>query len=388
VEREVARGSEAFRALFEDSVRLRLRSDVPVGTCASGGIDSSAIVSLATRAFGQQMHSFSAVYTDPGYDEGTFVDLVTRENETIAARVTPVPHRWFEILPRLTWHQDGPSSAAGLYTQWHVMELAATKVTVLLDGQGGDELFAGYFRYLPVLVRQLWQTGKLGRAAAETAALAHVWREHFAEWGLRQFLRAGIRRWRGRGGGTVDQGLLRGELASAPPLIPAVSIPAGLDPLNRVLYRDVMVESVPMLLRFEDRNSMAHHLEARVPFLDYRVVEFALSLPGEQKVAHGLTKAFLRRALEGIVPEAILARRDKKGYPTPFATWLRGPLKDDAWAFLNDVVLPRGWYDVAGLRTRWEQHQRATHDWSAEIGAWMTAELWYRQVVEGRAGGV
>jgi asparagine synthase (glutamine-hydrolysing) len=388
-----ARGAgseEALRELLIDSVRLRLRSDVPVGTCASGGIDSSAIVSIASRLLSHPMHSFSAVYPVPGYDEGRFVDCITSSAGTLATRVTPSPDRWFDVIGRMTWHQDGPTAAGGLYTQWHVMEAAHGKVTVLLDGQGGDELFAGYFRHLPVLAAQLWGRVRHGQLTAtwpalrETAFLGIRWREHFEEWTLGQFARAVLQRSRSRRTGNGMAPLYRGLLAETVPQAPALGrVPAGLDSLNAALYRDVTAASVPMLLRFEDRNSMAFNIEARVPFLDYRLVEFALTVPGERKVERGLSKAYLRRALAGIVPPPILDRKDKKGYATPLAVWLRGPLRAQAWAFLQDRVLPRGWYDPAAVSRRWTQHQRGRHDWSAEIARWMTAEIWWRQVIEG-----
>jgi asparagine synthase (glutamine-hydrolysing) len=382
-------GEEALRELLTDSVRLRLRSDVPVGTCASGGLDSSAIVSIASKLLDHPMHSFSAVYPVPGYDESRFVDQITSSARTLSHQVSPSPDHWFSILETMTWHQDGPTSAAGPYTQWHVMQAAKGQVTVLLDGQGGDELFAGYFRYLPVLVRQLWARAAAGhpgvswRAARETLALARAWREHFEEWSAGQFARAALQRARSRRGGKRTDSLYRGLLeATAPRVAAPAEAVAGLDLLNATLYRDVTADSVPMLLRFEDRNSMAFHLEARVPFLDYRLVEFALTLPAERKVERGLSKAFLRRALAGTVPGPIVERRDKKGYPTPLALWLRGPLRTQAWDFLQQRVLSRGWYDPGVVSRRWAQHQSGRHDWSAEISRWMTTEIWWDQVID------
>ncbi|HKT61229.1 MAG TPA: asparagine synthase C-terminal domain-containing protein, partial [Gemmatimonadales bacterium] len=349
---------------------------------------SSAIVSIASRLLPHPMHSFSAVYGEVGYDERRFVDVITSAAGTIPTRVSPSPDRWFDVLERMTWHQDGPSSAGGLYTQWQVMEAARGQVTVLLDGQVGDELFGGYFRYLPVLAGLLWRRARSGqprtawRAARQTAGLAFRWQEHFEEWNAGQFARAVLQRSRSRAGRSAA--LYRGPLAETVPVTSTPRpAPSGLDSLNAVLYQDITASSVPMLLRFEDRNSMAFGLEARVPFLDHRVAEFALSIPGDSKLAGGVSKAFLRQALAGIVPPQILDRRDKKGYPTPLALWLRGPLRSDAWAFVQERVLPRGWYDPAVVARRWAQHQDGSHDWSAEMARWMTAEIWWRQVVDG-----
>jgi asparagine synthase (glutamine-hydrolysing) len=389
---DAALAGETLRDLLTDSIRLRLRSDVPVGSCASGGLDSSAILAIAHRALGQRMHSFSAVYHEPGYDEGDFVDLITRETESIAKIVTPRPDEWFDVVDRMTWFQDGPSSPAGLYTQWHVMSAASDCVTVLLDGQGGDELFAGYFRYLPVLAREQWRAVAGGRLSAmpgamrESFAASWRWRQHFREWSPAQFTRAVRQRARVRAGGARDKSVFDGEQeigATEPLPFAASTAPAGLDAINAALYRDITSTSLPMLLRFEDRNAMAFHLEARTPFLDYRLVEFALAVPGPRKIRHGLAKAFFREEMRGVVPAQILGRRDKMGYPTPFARWLRGPLRAGMLEFLNERVLTRGWYDASAVAQRWEDHQAGRHDWSAEIGRWMTAEIWMKQVVDG-----
>ena len=389
---DAPRAGETLRELLTDAVKIRLRSDVAVGSCASGGLDSSAILAIAHRAFGQRMHSFSAVYREPGYDEGRFVDLITADTESIASIITPRPDHWFDVVERMTWFQDGPSSPAGLYTQWHVMSAASHQVTVLLDGQGGDELFAGYFRYLPVLAREQWQAALRGRVTAlapalrESLAAGWRWRQHFQEWSPAQFARAVRQRARARSGAADGQALFASGSAidaAAPLPFSSTHTPGGLDAVNAALYRDITSTSLPMLLRFEDRNSMAFHLEARTPFLDYRLVEFALSVPGTRKIRHGLAKAFFRDEMHGLVPDPIINRRDKMGYPTPFARWLRGPLRDQMYGFLQETVLPRGWYDRATVADRWRDHQAGRHDWSAEIGRWMTAEIWMRQVIEG-----
>jgi asparagine synthase (glutamine-hydrolysing) len=389
---DAPRAGEMLRELLTDAVRIRLRSDVPVGSCASGGLDSSAILAIAHRAFGQRMHSFSAVYHEPGYDEGRFVDLITADTRSIASIVTPRPEEWFDVVERMTWFQDGPSSPAGLYTQWHVMNAASRQVTVLLDGQGGDELFAGYFRYLPVLAREQWRAALHGRVSAlapavrESFAVGWRWRQHFQEWSPGQFARAARQRARARAGATSVGSLFAPDSpvgASAPLPFTETRAPDGLDAVNAALYRDITSTSLPMLLRFEDRNSMAFHLEARTPFLDYRLVEFALAVPGTRKIRHGLAKAFFREEMQGLVPDPIINRRDKMGYPTPFARWLRGPLREGMHRFLNETVLPRGWYDRDTVERRWSDHQAGRHDWSAEIGRWMTAEIWMRQVIEG-----
>ena len=139
--------AEEFRHLLADSVRLRLQSDVPVGTCLSGGLDSSSIVSLASRQIEEPVRTFSSVYPQKDCSEGHFIDEVVSGFKTVASRVEPQAHQLPEVFEKLTWHQDEPTAGPGLFSQWNVMRLAQGQVTVLLDGQGGDELMAGYHHY-------------------------------------------------------------------------------------------------------------------------------------------------------------------------------------------------------------------------------------------------
>ena len=153
------------RALLSDAVKLRFRSDVPVGTCLSGGLDSSSIVSLAVKDLKQHPRAFSVLYRDQAYAEGNYVDEVVKDLHIDCARTWPDGSDLPEVLERATYHQEQPTSATGMYSQWHVMKLAAPHVRVLLDGQGGDELFAGYFGYYLDRMRSLLQQGRLFEAA-------------------------------------------------------------------------------------------------------------------------------------------------------------------------------------------------------------------------------
>ena len=367
-----------FLRLLRSSVALRLRSDVPVGTCLSGGLDSSTIVALATEGLnGGRMNSFSAVYPVKGLDESRYVDIVAKRFNTIGHRITPEPAHFLDRLKVITWHQDIPTGTSGVYTQNFVMKLAHGNVTVLLDGQGADELMAGYLSYVVYHLNDL-RKRDLGRWIGEQAAFAAgVWPRFNASLNLREFS------YRVRDHVLGSHSILNPQVvvtakkreAEALPLTPK-----GSDNLNRHLYKALLRDSIPALLHYEDRNSMAYAIEARVPFLDHRLVEFALGVPAEQKIQGADTKVFMRRALKDVLPHEITDRKDKLGYPTPFAQWLRGPLRSEVDAFLNERVFKRDWYDTEQVKAVWQAHLNKERNAERLIYSMITADLWYEQV--------
>jgi asparagine synthase (glutamine-hydrolysing) len=376
--------------LLQDSVRLRLRSDVPVGTCLSGGLDSSAIVALASKMLPHSINSFSSIYSPAGYSEEKYIHLVAQANQTQAHFTSPNPENFFILLDKIIWHMDEPSAGPGIYSQWFVMELAKQSVTVLLDGQGGDELFAGYAPYLPLhlaaLTRKIFRERRLnllGRFFQDSSViLRDGHRYFFPELSIRQifkkiFMRASGKRYRA-------ELWLNAEMAEAQrrALINTHNPISTHDLLNRRLYRDITQTSIPALLHYEDRSSMAFGLEARVPFLDYRLVEFALGLPGEMKIKGATTKYVARQAFQNILPEAVRTRRDKMGYPTPLALWLRGPLRARADEILQNHFRRRNFYNLPMVQQLWREHQTGAADHSWQIFRWLTAEMWLRNFID------
>ena len=389
--REDVRPSEApdrLRALFEDAVRLRLRSDVPVGTCLSGGIDSSAIVGVASGLLGRGVASFTSMYPGTDSDESSFARLVAERFGTDAHWVEPAKGDFFEVLPRLTFHQDEPTSAPGLYSQWHVMQLAQGEVRVLLDGQGGDELFTGYLGhyadYVASLLRKaargdLHAIGRLRREYPEIAAQAG-----------RNPLVAGLLtrapEWTRRVSRRLHHPpIVTKEYAQTwAPMEPSPRKPSALgDPLNSQLLDALTRTTIPSLLHYEDRNSMAFSIEARTPFLDYRLVEYALALPPELKIRGWETKAVLRDAMRDLLPPGVLARRDKKGYPTPLADWLRdGLMKTTRELLLSAESRARGIIDTAEVLRILDAHERGQADYHQQIWSLMTLEIWFRTFID------
>lgn len=320
---ERAEAARRVEDLLTDSVRLRFRADVPVGTCLSGGLDSSSIVSIAKKKLGKAPATFSAIYADPKYDEGRFVEVMVRELELEGHEVRPDGSDLAEVLERAMYFQESATGGPGIYSQWHVMRIAAGHVKVLLDGQGGDEVFAGYHRHYAPYVRSLLDSGALIAAVRASRSI----REATGEDPLREILGYALAKVRRRvGGSSSAQPLLRPEMADlvAPERDSwAQSVITG-DALTDTLWDTLVRTSMPCLLHYEDRNSMAFSLEARTPFLDHNLIEYVFSLPTWMKIDGARTKVILRDAMQAILPEAIRDRSDKMGYPTPFATWLRG----------------------------------------------------------------
>jgi asparagine synthase (glutamine-hydrolysing) len=325
----------ALRDLLEDAVRVRLRSDVDVGTCLSGGLDSSSIVALTARLRGPDAagahRSFSIVYPEPGLDESPHIDAVVKATGVHGSRVTPTAAELERDLPALVRSQDEPFPSASVYSQWRVMRLAADAgVRVLLDGQGGDEVLGGYRYHLGPFLAETART-RGWRAARREIALLHenaqVGRSLLA--GLLAYhalpIPDGIRRravTRYASHRRLDPALLdpdfrrrSGHATSARHRPRATLLAERREGLLRT--------SLPALLRYEDRNSMAFSVEARTPFLDFRLVERALALPASDLVRGGWTKAILRDSMAGVLPECVRLRRDKLGFATPEARWLR-----------------------------------------------------------------
>jgi asparagine synthase (glutamine-hydrolysing) len=346
--------AERFLQLLTDAVHIRLRADVPVGSSLSGGLDSSTIVCLIAKELrGSTQKTFSARFHDPRYDEGKYIQKVIEWANVEGHIVYPDPARLPEEIETLTWHQEQPFFSTSIYAQWCVMRLAKEQgVTVLLDGQGGDETLAGYHLYFGPYFRDLFL--RL-RWTALMKVLHNYVREHglaylpiiaftFLPQSLRHPIRKHIR-----------------PLAIAPELEKAGQSDARLflphnfkSALQAALYETLTCRVLPALLRYADRNSMAFSREVRLPFLDHRLVEFLFAIPNDQKLRGTTTKFVLRNAIQGLVPEGIRLRRDKLGFEPPEVGWMRGPLR----TWIDEILhssrfCQRGWLDPKVVERVW-----------------------------------
>jgi asparagine synthase (glutamine-hydrolysing) len=330
--RPAAEAAEEFRALLADSVRMHLRSDVPVGSCLSGGLDSSSIVGLMAGLLGagEGIHTVTACYAERAVDERAFAEMVITKTGANGRFVYPAPEDVFRVASDLTWAQDEPFGSTSIFAQWSVFaEARAAGIKVMLDGQGADEQLAGYHGLFGLRLKELLRSARLIELA-RTQIERRRWHGTALLPPLRQIAR-GLRHGHAPAG---LPGWLSGDVAAAlhgrESSVSAAADALGLaDPVGVADTCNLLVHgsNLPMLLHWEDRNSMAHGIEARVPFLDHRLVEFSLGLAPDNKFSGGDTKRVLRDAMIGVLPEAVRQRRDKLGFATPEQVWLQGPLR-------------------------------------------------------------
>jgi asparagine synthase (glutamine-hydrolysing) len=338
-----------FRSLFTDAVRLRLRADVAVGSCLSGGLDSSSIVCVANELLRSQgaevqQHTFSACATVQRYDEREYIDEVVARTGVQAHYVYPDLSELFDTLDAITWHQDEPFGSTSIYAQWHVFKLSAdARVKVLLDGQGADELLAGYHGFFAPHFAGLFASLRWGtlwreiRAAERLHGLGLVDAlKYLGNAVLPEPIRQPLRRLVGRPAAApswIEPGRLSFDDRD-----PSLAYGFKTTSVNRMAASMLTGTSVPMLLHWEDRDSMAHSIESRLPFLDYRLAEFVMGLPEAFKLANATTKQVLRRGLQGVLPELIRTRMDKMGFVTPEEVWVRQDAPDRFRAELRRAV--------------------------------------------------
>jgi asparagine synthase (glutamine-hydrolysing) len=321
--------AEELLNLLTSAVDLRLRSDVPVGSLLSGGLDSTTIVCLVKQLLDNKnatnpFECFSAVFHEEEFSEKHYIEATVKQVEMPIHWVYPDPLKLKETFSDLLYHQEFPVRTLSVYSQWELMKkVASTDIKVLLNGQGSDEIFGGYSHHLAALAAEKIRMGRLVMAIKQAG---HIVRD--------------------RGYGNLHTALMVAyELLK--PLLPKGNLPRrpisclnewyGSDKTwerrkNRLsdrLSHDLGCSALPEYLRYEDRNSMAFTLESRLPFLDYRLVEWAFKLPDSIKIDDGISKRVLRWAVDDMIPASILERRDKVGFFAPMALWQRGVLRND-----------------------------------------------------------
>ncbi|MDQ3928196.1 MAG: asparagine synthase C-terminal domain-containing protein, partial [Chloroflexota bacterium] len=339
---EIEQVKQRYDELFTDAVRLRLRADVAVGTCLSGGLDSSSIVAaggwlmrhehaVSLERLGDHQQTFSAVYDTQGpWNERHYIEQVVERTGAGANYVIPTGERLWAEVERLVWHQDEPFQSTSIFAQWCVMDLARQRgATVLLDGQGADETLGGY-RPFATWLAQLLRTGRFPEAA-------RVMRDIRAVTGLNpapllaramalQLPEGVLARLRGsRLKGAISTSGLSDNLGERLLARQADMGESYADQrnMNDHLARLLVEDSLPSLLRYEDRNSMAFSIEARLPFLDYRLVEYVFTQAASLRIRDGWTKWVQRVTIEDKLPAEVVWRRDKVGFETPEQQWFR-----------------------------------------------------------------
>ncbi len=381
---------EEVHTLLEDAVRLRLRSDVPVGLLLSGGVDSSAIAALASRRLSadDNLTFISAVSDDRASDESPFIRAVARHLGRPVQEVRlefPAGHI-MPLIARVTEQCDEPIGGFACVAQNLLMQRARELgATVLLSGQGADEVFCGYRKYALFQLQALARSGRWARALRLLAGFVS---ERTV---LNQFNLADARRYLPRALAPAVADVGGPALTDAALLCPPLT-DAGTDVRERQ-RADIESLSIPALTHWEDRNSMAWSREVRNPFLDYRLVQLGVSLPMQMKVTRGWTKYVLRRALAGSLPDNIIWRRDKRGFSTPEAKLLREELREHVEEFLSPgaEMVRRGLVNAAAARSRFGAFLRDGTGVrqavaSRDIFQLLALELWLRAYQENLSG--
>ena len=391
--------AERLRALLRDAVRLRLMSEVPLGALLSGGVDSSTVVALMAEATSVPVPTFSIGFSHRDYDELAYARLVAQRFGTSHHELVVEPSAT-AVLPALVRHYGEPFADSSAVPTWYVAQLTRQHVTVALTGDGGDEAFAGYDRYQAALV-----AARLDRLPAPARRLAGRGGHLLPQWGGRwspwrraqRWLTAlplapaeRYLRWVGLCAEEVRAALLAPAFAHqvaaerpAALLAEAWGLTAGGQPLDALLAADRELYLPNDLLVKVDIATMAHSLEARAPFLDHRVLEFAARLPARLQRRGASGKYLLKRAMADLLPEEILRRR-KMGFGVPLAAWLRGPLaRRLRETLLAPQSLRRGYFRPAVVRRLVDEHVAGRADHAALLWALLVLEEWHAAFIEG-----
>jgi asparagine synthase (glutamine-hydrolysing) len=387
---------DQFRSLLQESVRLRLMADVPLGMFLSGGIDSSAVLALMAREVDRPIETFSVAFDDRAFSELDYARQVARAVGAHGHEVVIDDRDFFGALPRLVWHEDEPIAHPSSVPLHFVSVLAGRHVKVVLTGEGSDELLAGYGKYPRALLN--WRAGAVyerlvpGRLRAAVASgLVPRLPRTLGRIALRSFLAMPrdpaamfFDNFAGMPTRQQQELLDPAVLHDASPYAASLAYyeAAQTDVLGRVLYTDIKTYLVELLMK-QDQMSMSASIESRVPFLDHVLVEFAARLPERLKLSGFTTKRVLRQAVRGLLPDRILTRK-KMGFPVPFATWVGGSWNSVAREVLLDPrSRQRGVINARAVEQLLDDHRAGLRRGGDAIWALLNLELWYRTFIDG-----
>lgn len=371
-----------FKDRLTEAIRMRLVGEVPVGTALSGGLDSSTVVAVISKlmhehardveSVGAEQNSFSAVFPGSVNDEERYVDAVLAkvDGPVRCHKIKPNPDEFLTDLLDFVRTQEEPTISTGPYAQYKVMQEATKHVTVLLDGQGADEMMAGYLPYYLVYLRQLRKEKQYGKLAREISSATDVLSRY-------------------------GKSVVRGKLGLDRPVDIREMLDKGFteeheaerfnpvqDDLRARLVEDVFENSLPSLLRYEDRNTMRFGLEGRVPFLDMTLLRFLFSLDDDAILKQGWNKKILRDSVKGLLPDGIVNRRNKIGFTTPEREWFLR-IKNSVHAiFRSDSFGSRPYFDQAAVLRAFEDFISGHNSDTMLFWRMLNVELWLRTYVD------
>lgn len=383
--------------LLSDATKIRLRSDVPLGSHLSGGLDSSTIVCIASDLLGGGLKTFTGAFKEGReYNETEYAKIVSKFANTEYHEIIPNADDFKNVLSDIIYYLDEPGAGPGVFPQYFVSKLASQHVKVVLGGQGGDEIFMGYARYLVAYLEEcikgaIWETADKDKYAVDLNSivpnlpLLHSYKpmlQYFWKDGLFGSQAERYYRLVDRSAGMKD--IFNQEVLSSYSYSPYEEFKSIFDKedvhsyINRMTYFD-MKGSLPAMLNVEDRTSMAVGLESRLPLLDYRIAELLATIPPVIKFKGGKSKALFKESIKNIIPSEVLNRKDKMGFPVPLVEWYQDSLKD----YVEDILLSdrtksRGLFNtekIEGLVRREGKFSRVT--WGL-----LCLELWFRTFID------
>lgn len=390
---------EKFMEVFREAVKIRLRSDVPLGAFLSGGIDSSAIVAVMSQIGNQPVKTFSIGFEEADYNELQYAKTVASRFQTDHKEFVVKPNA-INILPKLVWHYDEPYADPSAIPTYYVSQLTREYVTVALNGDGGDESFAGYERYVADRFATVYEKIPhfLREKIIKKAVNLLPYREY--RWSLIRRLKRFINsttkeperryvQWLCYFTNEMKEKLYSPSFMQKVLLLDSIEITADMfnqsdaeNLLEKTLFSDVMLYLPYDLLVKVDIASMANSLEARSPFLDQKVMEFAASLPANLKLRGMQTKFILKKAFESLLPKEIIYRK-KMGFGVPLYRWFRQDLKDIMYeVLLAKKTIERGYFKQDAVKQLLDDHVAMRADHSYRIWALLLLELWHRVFID------
>jgi asparagine synthase (glutamine-hydrolysing) len=373
---------EAYRKELQKSVQLRLRSDVPIGVCLSGGIDSSTLTSILYNDFNlKELKTFSGVFEKGHWaDESKFINAYNGKLKNMHF-VTPTGESFYNEFEQFITSQCEPMPSVSPYAQYKVMQLAKGNVVVTLDGQGADEMLGGYTYFYGSYFKELLKRFQLASLIKETISYnkKNLSKEGFTFF-MYYLLPLSLKKYAGR----KKYGSLQTDFYSEHVKNSTISEDLYNPNTMHESFLQHFEYKLEHLLKWDDLNSMSFSIESRVPFLDHNLVETTLSLPNNHIIKDGVTKHILREAVKDILPAEIYNRSDKRGFETPSDEWFRvDPFKGYIAELLNSTSFKnRGYFDIEDCKRKFQKHLDRKANLSNEIWKWINLEVWFRKFID------
>ena len=380
---------EKFKKTFDQAVNSHMIADTPVGICLSGGLDSSSVAQVISENQSTPINAFTSYFEGEAYDETKWYHLVADACNAEKYLTNPKIDDIIPLLEKIIWHLEEPPFAPGVVPQWHVMQLAGQHVKVVVDGQGGDELLAGYGHYPDLYLKDCLKSGrdlfiseknaldtnKVNSSSLYKLAMDAGYPDIAAEFKSKTINSKNEAKHKSTPP-SASEGLGHVILESM-----ALNTPVRHESescLNSRLHYDISFQMLPALLKYEDKIGMAFSIESRIPFLDHRLVELCLKASPFLKISNGFSKYLLRKIMDKRLPDEVCWRTDKKGFATPFEEWFKGDsLKQIEEYLLASKAMNDGLFNKQKISLFITQHRKGTYTISRHLWQWLCFAIWY-----------